>query len=185
MTTVRIRSARALAAAGIFAGECLMASASASAQSASGATVSPAAPVRKGAVVNTKATGTFDVKLEPQPADEKAGGSAIGRLTIEKTFHGGLEGASRGQMLAASTATSGSAGYVAIEQVTGMLDGRAGTFALQHSGTMTRGAPELTVTVVPDSGTGQLIGLAGKMTIRITDGKHFYELEYTLPQPPV
>ncbi|MEO8189571.1 MAG: DUF3224 domain-containing protein [Acidobacteriota bacterium] len=182
MTTVRIRSACALAAAGIFAGQCFMASASA--QSASGAPA-PAAPVRKGAVVNTKATGTFDVKLEPQPADEKTGGSAIGRLTIEKTFHGGLEGASRGQMLAASTATSGSAGYVAIEQVTGMLDGRAGTFALQHSGTMTRGAPELTITVVPDSGTGQLIGLAGKMTIRITDGKHFYELEYMLPQPPV
>ena len=139
-------------------------------------------PVRKGGVVTTRATGAFDVKLDVQPVDEK-GGAAIGRLSIDKQFHGDLEASSKGQMLAASTATPGSAGYVAIEHVTGTLEGRSGSFILQHSGTMTRGAPQLSVTVVPDSGTGQLTGLAGKMTIRITEGKHFYEFEYTLPEP--
>jgi hypothetical protein len=84
-------------------------------------------------------------------------------------------------MLTAMTAVKGSAGYVAIEQVSGTLKGRIGTFTLQHSGTMTRGAQQLSVTVVPDSGTGQLAGLAGSMMIRIADGHHFYELEYTLP----
>lgn len=139
-------------------------------------------PVRKGGVVTTRATGAFEVKVEPQPAEEKSGGAAIGRLSLDKQFHGDLEAGSRGQMLAASTATPGSAGYVAIELVTGTLRGRSGTFVLQHSGTMTRSAPQLSVTVVPDSGTGELTGLAGKMTIRITEGKHFYEFEYTLPE---
>ena len=85
-------------------------------------------------------------------------------------------------MLSAMTEVKGSAGYVAMERVTGTLHGRSGSFVLQHSGTMTRGAPQMSVTVVPDSGTGQLAGLAGQMTIKITDGKHFYEFEYTLPE---
>ncbi len=140
-------------------------------------------PSQKGVVVTHRATGAFEVKLEPQSAEEKAGAAAIGRLSIAKQFHGDLEASSSGQMLAASTATPGSAGYVALEHVTGTLQGRSGTFVLQHSGTMTRGAPQLSVTVVPDSGTGQLSGLAGKMTIRITEGKHFYEFEYTLDEP--
>ena len=129
-----------------------------------------------------RASGTFDVKLVPQ-ADENAD-PALGRMSIDKQFHGELEGRSRGQMLTATSDVKGSAGYVALEKVAGKLNGRSGTFALQHSGTMTRGAPELTITVVPDSGTDGLAGLAGRMTIRIEDGKHFYDLEYTLPETP-
>jgi hypothetical protein len=101
-------------------------------------------------------------------------------MTIDKQFHGDLEGVSKGQMLAAGTAVKNSAGYVAIEQVTGTLGGRKGTFILQHSSTMARGAPQLSVTVVPDSGTDQLVGLVGRMTITITEGKHLYDFEYTL-----
>lgn len=129
-----------------------------------------------------RASGTFEVKLAPQ-ADEKAD-PTLGRLSIDKQFQGDLEGTSKGQMLTAMTEVKGSAGYVAIERVIGKLQGRAGSFALQHSGTMTRGVPGLTITVVPDSGTDQLAGLAGKMTIRIEDGKHFYELEYTIAEAP-
>jgi hypothetical protein len=129
--------------------------------------------------VTKHASGTFEVKTNPQ-TDEKVGDPTIGRLSLDKQFHGSLEATSKGQMLAVSTEVQGSAGYVAMERVSGTLDGRKGTFALQHSGTMTRGTPQLSITVVPDSGTGELTGLAGKMTIKIEDGKHFYELEYTL-----
>jgi hypothetical protein len=101
-------------------------------------------------------------------------------MSIDKQFHGDLEASSKGQMLAAMTSVKGSAGYVAIEQVTGSLHGRNGTFVLQHSGTMTRGAPQLIVSVVPDSGTAELAGLTGTMTIIVTDGKHSYEFDYTL-----
>jgi hypothetical protein len=131
-----------------------------------------------------RAAGAFDVKLTPQAADGHADAVTLGRMTIDKQFHGDLEGGSKGQMLTAMSAVKGSAGYVAIEKVSGKLKGRTGSFALQHSGTMTRGAPELTITVVPDSGTDQLAGLAGRMTIRIEDGKHFYDLEYTLAETP-
>ena|ERR1039458_3275139 len=124
------------------------------------------------------ASGTFEVKLTPQPVDGEA--SAVGRMSIDKQFQGNLEAASYGQMLTAVTGVKGSAGYVAIEQVTGSLHGRSGAFVLQHSGTMTRGAPQLTVSVVPDSGTGELLGLTGTMTITIADGKHSYDFEYTL-----
>lgn len=130
--------------------------------------------------VSTHATGTFEVKLTPQP---DAGGpdATPGRMLIDKQFHGALEGTSKGQMLTAGSSVKGSAGYVAIEKFTGTLDGRSGTFALQHSGTMTRGAFQLTITVVPDSGTDQLTGLAGSMNIIIADGKHSYTFDYTLP----
>jgi hypothetical protein len=101
-------------------------------------------------------------------------------MSIDKQFHGDLEATSKGQMLAAVTSVKGSAGYVAIEQVTGSLRGRSGTFVLQHSGTMTRGTPQQIVSVVPDSGTGELVGLTGTMTITIADGKHSYDFEYTL-----
>ncbi len=124
----------------------------------------------------TRAIGPFDVSLTPQ----SSGHESFGRLTIAKKFHGDLEATSKGEMLAAGTETKGSAGYVAVEKVTGRLNGRAGSFVLQHSGTMRRGEGRLTVTVVPDSGTGELAGLAGSMTINITDGKHYYELDYTL-----
>ncbi len=127
------------------------------------------------------ATGTFDVHLTPQAPDEDPDGGTLGRLSIDKQFRGDLDATSKGYMLAAGTATEGSAGYVAMELVNGALHGRSGAFALQHSGTMTRGAPQLSVTVVPDSGTGELAGIAGTMAIRIDDaGQHFYDLEYTL-----
>lgn len=132
-------------------------------------------------MATTRAHGTFDVTIKPQAPDEGADAS-LSRMTIDKQFHGDLEGVSKGQMLAAGTAVKDSAGYVAIEHVTGTLAGRSGSFALQHSGTMNRGAPQLTITVVPDSGTGQLTGLAGQMTITITDGKHLYDFDYQLPR---
>jgi hypothetical protein len=105
-------------------------------------------------------------------------------LSIDKQFHGGLEATSKGVMLAAMTAVKGSAGYVAIEKVSGTLGGRSGTFVLQHSGIMNRGAPQLIITIVPDSGTGELAGIAGKMAINIVEGKHFYEFDYTLAGAP-
>ena len=135
--------------------------------------------------MTTRATGTFDVKVTPQSSDDKGESAPVGRMTIDKQFHGDLEGTSKGEMLTAMTAVKGSAGYVAIERVTGTLRGRQGTFALQHTGIMTRGTPSLTITVVPDSGTNQLTGLAGKMAIVIgADGKHSYEFDYTLADAP-
>jgi len=131
------------------------------------------------------ASGTFEVKIIPQKPDNKEAESAnLGRMSIDKQFYGDLEATSKGEMLAAATEVKGSAGYVAMERVSGTLHGRRGTFILQHSGTMTRTAPQMSVTVVPDSGTGQLVGLAGTMTIKIADGKHFYEFDYTLPETP-
>jgi len=132
-------------------------------------------------VVTMQAQGTFDVTLLPQASDDTGGGPSVGRLSLAKQFYGDLDATSTGQMLAVNTDVAGSAGYVAMEQVTGSLHGRSGTFALQHSGTMTRGTPQLNITVVPDSGTGQLAGLAGTMTIEIVDGGHLYALTYTLP----
>lgn len=105
-------------------------------------------------------------------------------MSIDKHFHSDLEATSKGEMLAAGTAVKGSAGYVAIEQVARSLQGRTGTFILQHSGTMARGSPQLVVTVVPDSGTGQLAGLSGKLSINIVEGKHLYDFEYTLTETP-
>ncbi len=134
--------------------------------------------------MTTRASVAFDVKLSPRAPEDSSGGPTVGRMLIDKQFHGDLEGASKGQMLAAHGAVEGSAGYVAIEHVNGTLHGRSGTFVLQHSGTMTRGAPHLTITVVPDSGTGQLTGLTGTMVIEIADGKHSYSLEYTLAMTP-
>jgi hypothetical protein len=133
-------------------------------------------------IMSTHASGTFEVKLSPQPADKEQEGGAVGRMLIDKQFRGDLEATSRGQMLAARTAVEGSAGYVALEEVTGTLRGRSGTFVLQHNGVMTRGVPELIVTVVPDSGTGQLTGLAGKMEIVVAGGAHSYEFDYTLDE---
>jgi hypothetical protein len=132
--------------------------------------------------LTTHASGTFEVKLNPQ-ADDKIGDPTVGRMSIDKQFQGDLEATSKGQMLTAMTEVTGSAGYVAIERVSGKLHGHSGTFALQHGGTITRGVPQLIITVVPDSGTGELVGLAGKMTINIVDGKHFYDFEYTLGRP--
>ena len=129
------------------------------------------------------ATGTFEVKMAPQGAEDKAEGSTLGRLSLEKQFRGDLEGTGKGEMLTGLTDVKGSAGYVAIERVTGTLHGRSGSFVLLHRGIMSRGAQDLSITVVPDSGAGQLVGLAGTFNLKIVEGKHFYDLDYTLKTP--
>ena len=126
-------------------------------------------------LMTNSAEGTFEVKLVPEPSDE-----FIGRMSIDKQFKGDLDANSKGQMLSSSSEVQGSAGYVAIERVSGTLHGRRGTFLLQHSGTMNRGVPQLAIHVVPDSGSGELVGLAGSITITITDGRHSYDFEYSL-----
>src|SRR4030095_14483583 len=128
------------------------------------------------------AKGTFEVELHPQGPQDKATGATLARMSIDKQFHGDLEAVGKGEMLSAMTDVMGSAGYEAIERVTGTLHGRAGAFVLQHTGTMTRGASQLTVAVVPDSATGQLAGLTGTMTIDIVDGAHFYDFAYVLAE---
>lgn len=164
------------AAAGFIVGICLCFGSSAYAQAPSPA----GSAVQKEELVTNHASGPFEVKLVPQ--DDKSEDTSLARMSIDKQFHGDLEATSKGQMLSASTSVKGSAGYVAIEKVSGTLQGHSGSFVLQHSGTMNRGAPQLSVTVVPDSGTGQLVGLTGTMAIKIApDGKHSYEFEYTLP----
>lgn len=130
------------------------------------------------------ASGPFEVKITPQPADAYADGATLGRMSIDKQFHGDLEATSKGQMLTGMSSVKGSAGYVAIEQVSGTLTGGRGTFILQHTGTMARGAPQLVVTVVPDSGTDDLVGLSGTMAINIDGGKHSYEFAYAFPATP-
>lgn len=132
-----------------------------------------------GEAMNTRATGTFEVKLQPQPLFHDPG-PLLGRMTLDKTFQGDLIATSTGEMLSARTNVNGSAGYVAIELVSGTLDGRKGTFVLQHSSTLTKGEQKQSITVVPDSGTDELLGLSGSMTITIKDKQHFYEFEYSM-----
>ena len=126
------------------------------------------------------AIGTFEPTTTPQPGTAQDGDAAIGRLVLSKTFQGDLEGSGSGQMLAVRTAVEGSAGYVALERVTGTLQGRSGSFVLQHHGVMHRGTPSLSVNVVPDSGTDGLAGISGTMEIIIADGDHSYDFSYTL-----
>lgn len=130
------------------------------------------------------AKGSFEVKLAPQGEPEKTDGATVSRMSGEKQFHGDLEGTSKVEMLSAMSNVKGSAGYVAMERVTGTLKGRSGSFVLQHNATMSRGKPELNIIVVPDSGTGQLTGLRGSMKINIVEGKHFYEFDYTIVPAP-
>ena len=128
------------------------------------------------------AQGTFDVKLAPQPSAPGIEAAALGRQTIDKRFHGDLDGSSLGEMLAVMSQATGSGAYVALERVTGTLGGRHGSFVLMHSATMTRGTPALSVTVVPDSGTGELAGLSGTLAIHIdAKGGHSYTFDYSLP----
>jgi hypothetical protein len=130
------------------------------------------------------ARGAFDVTLTPQGEQDKSDGATTGRMTIAKQYHGDLEGTGKGEMLSALADVKGSGSYVAIERVSGTLNGRHGTFILAHGGTMTRGAQQLDITVVPDSGTGDLAGITGRMTITITEGKHQYDFEYTIHEEP-
>jgi hypothetical protein len=142
--------------------------------------ISTAQPTKETSMTRI-ATGEFVVKLLPLGVEGQAQDSKFGRMSIDKTISGGLVATTVGQMLTAMTEVKGSAGYVAIEKVDGVLDGKKGSFALQHTGTMNRGTPSLLVTVVPDSGTDELIGLAGEFKIIIAGGKHSYEFKYTLP----
>jgi hypothetical protein len=127
-----------------------------------------------------QASGTFDVQATPHPPYDAAPGATLGRLTLAKQFRGDLEATSTVEMLSAMSEVKGSAGYVAIERIGGALHGRTGTFVVQHSGAMTRGAPSLSISVVPDSGTGELTGISGTMGIDIVDGKHFYRFDYAI-----
>jgi hypothetical protein len=131
-------------------------------------------------------SGPFDVKVTPQKPDTQiARAAALGRLTIDKRYHGDLEATAKGEMLATQTETKGSAAYVALERVTGTLQGHSGSFVLQHSATMDRGATDSSISVVPDSGTGQLAGLSGEMRIRIdAEGRHSYEFDFRIEPPP-
>ncbi len=148
-------------------------------------TDAPATKLAQGnSPMTNRATGSFEVKLAPLDPYNKNENAAAGRMSLDKTFNGDLQATSKGEMLTAGTASKGSAGYVAIERVTGTLNGKYGSFALQHSGTMHRGTFQLSVTVVPDSGTDQLAGLAGKMAIIIANGKHTYEFDYTIGAAP-
>ncbi len=127
-------------------------------------------------------TGTFSVSMQPQPWPEvDTPGITAGRVLLSKQYQGALQASAQGQMLSVMGSVPGSAGYVAIEVVTGSLMGKTGSFALQHRGVMDRGVPELSVTVVPDSATGELVGLRGKLDIRRADGLHFYDFDFTLP----
>ncbi|WP_287129874.1 DUF3224 domain-containing protein [Candidatus Cyanaurora vandensis] len=129
-----------------------------------------------------RASGTFTVSMKPQTPSEELAGGSLGRMLLDKQFEGGLVAVGKGEMLTAITQIQGSAGYVAIEHVTGTLHGQQGSFVFQHSGTMTRGAQQLAITVVPDSGTEALTGITGQFTLSIVDSQHFYEFEYSLPQ---
>ena len=119
--------------------------------------------------------------MTPQAEADAADGSTLGRMALDKTYAGDLAGTGKGAMLSALTSVQGSAGYVALERVSGTLHGRRGSFVLQHDGLMTRGARQLSIVVVPDSGSGELAGLAGRMDIQIADGKHYYTFDYELP----
>ena len=130
------------------------------------------------------ASGAFDVKMAPQKADNAVAEAAnLSRMSLDKQYHGDLEATAKGEMLATSPDAKGSGVYVALERVTGTLKGRSGSFLLHHTGIMRRGVPQLIIEVVPDSGTGQLAGLSGKMNINIAaGGKHSYDFEYALPE---
>jgi hypothetical protein len=136
------------------------------------------------AIPMSHAKGTFDVKATPAPGDDKSKDSGVGRFLLDKQFHGDLDAHSVGVMLAAGNPATGSAGYVAMETVTGTLTGHSGSFSLQQSGIMDKGALSMTVTVVPGTGTGELAGISGTMQIIIADGKHSYDLAYSLPPKP-
>jgi hypothetical protein len=127
------------------------------------------------------AKGSFTVEMKPQGESNATDGVTTGRMALSKRFEGDLAAVGQGEMLTALTPVKGSAGYVAIERVTGTLHGRAGSFVFQHSGTLNQGAQQLSIRVVPGSGTGGLVGIEGDFRLSIVEGRHFYEFEYSLP----
>ena len=131
--------------------------------------------------MSEKVSGTFEVKLEPKGVPLKQDGATLGRMAIDKQFYGPLDASSVGEMLSAMTEVPGSAAYVAMEHISGKLNGLEGCFVLQHSAWMAHGEDALKITVVPDSGTDALAGITGTMNIRIEDGQHYYDFEYELP----
>jgi hypothetical protein len=135
---------------------------------------------KKGEAMSEHISGTFDVTMNKEEMHEAGEDSGIGRMSLDKEYHGDLDATGVGEMLAAMTSTKGSAGYVAMEKVEGTLAGRSGSFFLQHTGIMNRGTPTLTVAVVPDSGTDELVGLSGQLMIRIVEGVHYYDFDYSL-----
>lgn len=141
----------------------------------------PVAATAQGAPMTQTARGSFTVQMTPQAEPVAVDGVSTGRMALAKRFEGDLVATGQGEMLTALTPEKGSAGYVAIERVTGTLHGRSGSFVFQHSGTMDRGAQQLSIGVVPGSGTGALAGIQGSFRLRIVDGQHFYEFDYTLP----
>lgn len=168
------------AALGLFAAFCILLGLSNPATSQTKSSVKKSS--KKETSVTKRASGTFEVKITPLPAEENVGDPLIGRLALEKQYAGGLTGTSKGQMLGIGTAIKESGGYVAAERFIGTLDGKKGSFSLQHSGTMQGGKFQLHVIVVPDSGTDELSGISGKLIIKIEGRKHFYEFEYSLPR---
>lgn len=129
-----------------------------------------------------RAAGSFTVSMKPAAPTERAGVTTLGRMVLEKAYSGELAATGSGEMLTAVTDTKGSASYVAIEQVTGVLLGRQGSFTVHHTGTMSGGVNQLAIGVVPDSGTGELAGITGELRLQVVDGEHRYELLYSLPQ---
>ncbi len=156
-------------------------SATTTAQTTSTPTNNPQTTLKEPRMQQQHITGNFDVKLTPQSPAPAIEAAKLDRQTLDKTFHGDLAATSLGEMLACMTDVKGSAGYVAIERVTGTLLGKTGSFVLMHTGVMDRGTPQLTVQVIPDSGTDELTGLTGKMAIQITGGQHVYTFDFTLP----
>jgi hypothetical protein len=146
----------------------------------------PAQPPTKGTAMTSQANGTFEVKVTPLAADEKVKGLTVGRMAIANQWKGDLDGSSVGEMMTSGSETvKGSAAYVALEQVTGSIKGRKGAFTLVHQGTMKQDADfNMSIKVVPDTGTGELVGLAGTLTIIMEGGKHSYRFDYTLPEKP-
>jgi Protein of unknown function (DUF3224) len=145
----------------------------------------PAIQPKKEIRVSALAKGSFEVTLTPLTEGNRKDAWAPGRMSIDKQFKGDLEATSQGEMAMTGTEVQGSAGYTAIEKISGKLHGRAGTFLLQHFAVMARGVPgEWIIMVIPDSGTGELKGLAGRLTITITGKQHAYALDYTLPERP-
>jgi hypothetical protein len=132
--------------------------------------------------MHAHATGSFSISMTPATAPQRAGRTSLGRVLLEKVYAGDLVATAKGEMLNAVTDTQGAAGYVAMEAITGVLQGRQGSFVAQHFGTMADGKQQLSIVIVPHSGTGQLTGISGTLAIRIENGQHFYDIDYSLPE---